>query len=142
MVSKWVNKYVKFVPQQVLGMGCRHSSVDSSAPTILPPRVRVPSTLSMPFSFKVFVLSLSCEKNENKNKKEAGFGPFLQKNKFLADPLNALGEEEFFISPTPTLMAFTWVTNAHGASPQPTEYRPPSLSLATTTGSNQAQGKV
>ena len=57
-------------------MGCRHSSVESSAPTILPPRVRVPS---MPSTlFHLFVLYLSCEKNENKQK-EAGFGPFLEK---------------------------------------------------------------
>ena len=53
----------------------------SSAPTILPPQVRVPSTPSMLFSFIVFVLYLSFEKNENKHK-EAGFGPFfLKKNK-------------------------------------------------------------
>ena len=55
--------------------GCRHSSVDSSAPTILPPWVRVPSTPS----FIVFVLYFLCEKNE-KEQKEAGLGPFL-KNK-------------------------------------------------------------
>ena len=49
--------------------GCRHSSVDESVPTILPPRVRVPSTPSMLLSFGVkFVLYLSCEKNENKQK--------------------------------------------------------------------------
>ena len=34
---------------------------------------------------------------------------------------------------TPTLMAFTGVSNAHGPSPQPTAY-----SLTTATGSNQA----
>ena len=55
---------------------CRHSSVDSS---MLPSRVRVPSTPSTLLSFKVkFVLYLSCERNENKQK-EAGFGPFLRK---------------------------------------------------------------
>ena len=49
--------------------GCRHSSVDSSAATILPPWVRVPSTSSTILSFIVkFVLYLSCEKNENKQK--------------------------------------------------------------------------
>ena len=48
---------------------CRHSSMDSSAPTILPPRVQVPSTPS----FRVkFVLYLPCEKNKNR----AGDGPF------------------------------------------------------------------
>ena len=46
---------------------CR-SSVDSSAPSILPPRVWVSSTRSLLFSFIVkFLLYLSCEKNENKH---------------------------------------------------------------------------
>ena len=49
-------------------MGCRHSSVDSYAASILPPQVRVPSTPSMFLSH----LSLDFEKN----KKEARFGPF------------------------------------------------------------------
>ena len=54
----------------------RHCSVDSSAPTILPPWVTVPSTPSMLLSYIVkFVLYLSCEKNETKQQ-EAGFGPF------------------------------------------------------------------
>ena len=58
--------------------GCCNSSVDSSAPTILPPQVRVPSMPSMLLPFIVkFVLYLSCEKNENKQK-EAGLGPFLK----------------------------------------------------------------
>ena len=49
--------------------GCCNSSVDSSAPTILPPQVRVPSKPSMLLPFIVkFVLYLSCEKNENKQK--------------------------------------------------------------------------
>ena len=53
-------------------LGCNHSSVDSSAPTILPPSVWVPSTPSMLLSFMVkFVLYLSCEKNEI-NKKRPG----------------------------------------------------------------------
>ena len=40
-----------------------------------------------------------------------------------------------FDSPTPTLMAFTGVTNAHGPSPQPVACRSPSCSLTTATGS-------
>ena len=57
-------------------MGCRQSSVDLSAPTIMPPQVRVPRTPYMLLSFIVkFVLYMSCEKNENKQK-EAVFGPF------------------------------------------------------------------
>ena len=59
-------------------MGYRHSSVDLSVPTILAPRVRVPSTPSTLFSFIVFVLYLSREKNENKQK-EAGVCPFFEK---------------------------------------------------------------
>ena len=57
-------------------MGCRHSSMDLSVPTILLPRVRVQSIPSMLLSIVVFVLYLSSEKNEIKQK-EAGFGPFL-----------------------------------------------------------------
>ena len=59
--------------------GCRHSSVDSSAPTILTPWVQIPSTTSMVLSFIVVMIDLSCEKNKNKQK-EAGLGPFLKKN--------------------------------------------------------------
>ena len=47
-------------------MSGRHSSVVSSAPTILRPRVRIPSTPSMLFQF---VLKLLQEKNENKQKR-------------------------------------------------------------------------
>ena len=36
-------------------------------------------------------------------------------------------------------MAITGVTNALGSSPQPTAYRPPTCSLMTATGSNQAR---
>ena len=53
--------------------------MDSSAPTILLHRVRVPSTPSTFFSFIVLVIYLSCEKNENKQK-EAGFGPFIKRS--------------------------------------------------------------
>ena len=43
-----------------------------------------------------------------------------------------------FYSPTPTLMAFTGVTNAHGPSPQSKACRSPLNSLTTLTGSNKA----
>ena len=63
-------------------LGCRHSSVDSSVPTILLPWVQIPNKPSMLLFFIVkFVLYLSCEKNENKTKKESGFGRFLKKHK-------------------------------------------------------------
>ena len=50
--------------------------------------------------------------------------------------------KSLFKNPTPNLMAFTWVTNAHGPSPQPTAFRSPTsylLGLTTATGSNQAR---
>ena len=53
--------------------GCHHSSVDSSAPTLMPSWVGVPSTPSTLFSFIIFVLYLSCEKNENKQKEAHKF---------------------------------------------------------------------
>ena len=64
---------------------CRHSSM---APSILPPRVRAPSTPTMLFSiyiFQIFYLSfeLECERNKNKQK-EAGIGLFLKKLSLLA----------------------------------------------------------
>ena len=52
-------------------LGCRNSSVDSSAPSILPPQVQVLSTPSTLLSFMVkFVLYFLfyCEKNERKLK--------------------------------------------------------------------------
>ena len=52
---------------------CNNSSVDSSAPSILPPRVRVPSTPSMLSS--IYIWFMSCRKFKNKEK-EAGIGPF------------------------------------------------------------------
>ena len=52
---------------------CCHSSVDSSAPSILPPRVRIPSTQSMLFSSYIWIVT--CRKDENKQK-EAEIGPF------------------------------------------------------------------
>ena len=53
------NNWLKFYKQPIktiLKLGCRHSSVDSSAPTILPPQVWVPSTPSTLFSFIIFVM--------------------------------------------------------------------------------------
>ena len=43
------------------------------------PQVRIPSTPPTLLSFKVFVLYVSCEKNENKQR-EVVFGPFLRKD--------------------------------------------------------------
>ena len=54
----------------------RHSSVDLSAPTILPPQFQVPSTPSMLFTFIVmFVLFLSRGKDK-RNKKRPGLAHF------------------------------------------------------------------
>ena len=71
----FLTKIVVIFQKIELNIGYRHSSVEYSAPTIQPPRVRVPSTPSTLLSFGVFLLYLSCEKNENKQK-EDGFGPF------------------------------------------------------------------
>ena len=76
-------------------LGCRHSSVDSSAPSILPPRVRLPSMPSTLFSIIVkFVLYLSmqCEKRTKINRKEAGFGPFFLIQKSLINCNVAIGK--------------------------------------------------
>ena len=63
--------------------GCCHSSVESPAPTILPPRVWVPSTPSMLLSFIVkFVRYLSCEKNEI-NKNRPGLADFFLKKRLI-----------------------------------------------------------
>ena len=77
--TSFVRKYIlrcsalgfKIALQEFLEMiEYRHSSVDLSVPTILPPQVWVLSTPSMLSSFKVkFVLYLSCEKNKNKQKR-------------------------------------------------------------------------
>ena len=66
-----------------LPVGCRYSSVDSSAPSIMPPRVQVQSTPSTLFSIYIVQIvylsfELECEKNKNKQK-EAGIGPFFKK---------------------------------------------------------------
>ena len=66
------------MPNKGYADGGHHSSVVSSAPTILQPRVRIPSTPSMLFQF--VLLKLYRENNENKQK-EAGIGPFLIKKK-------------------------------------------------------------
>ena len=74
----------RFFTQTIPTRGCCNSSVDSSAPSILPPRVRVPSTPSMLFQFILFKLYI-CQLNSNVkrtkiNKKEAGITPFLKHN--------------------------------------------------------------
>ena len=53
-------------------LGGRHSSVVSSAPTILQPRVQIPSSPSMLFSICI-------EKRTKINKKRSGLAHFLKK---------------------------------------------------------------
>ena len=60
-------------------LGGRHSSVVSSASTILLPRVQIPSTLSMLIS--ICVIEIYQENNENKQK-EAGIGQFKKHLQF------------------------------------------------------------
>ena len=64
------------------GGRARHSSVDSSAPTILPPCVWVSSTPFMLKSFIIFLLYLW--KNKNKQK-ETGLAHFLKKRDFYRE---------------------------------------------------------
>ena len=61
-----------------LEVGCSHSSVDLSAPSILPPWVWVPSTPSMLLS--IFI-DLGHVEKTNINKKEAGIGSFKKLKK-------------------------------------------------------------
>ena len=89
--------------------GCHHNSVDLSAPTILLPRVRVPGTPSTLLSFTtVFVLYLSCEKNENKQK-EAAFDPFF-KEKTISMQINLWGQNNLGTY----LLRPTWVQSSVG----------------------------
>ena len=60
-------------------LGCRYSSVDLSAPSILSLWVRVPSTPSMLLSIYIWIVS--CGKDKNKQK-EVGLGPFFNKTIF------------------------------------------------------------
>ena len=61
-------------------VGYHHSSVDSSAPTNLPPLVQIPSTPSLLLSFTVkFVLYLSCGRKNRTKQKEAEFIQFFKK---------------------------------------------------------------
>ena len=57
--------------------GCRHSSVDSSAPSILLPRVQVPSTPSMLLSIYIDL----CHEEKTKINKKAGIGPFFKRKR-------------------------------------------------------------
>ena len=76
-----------FVKQRFGGGWCRHSSVDLSPLSILPPQVWLPSTPSMLLSFKVkcvLYLSLQCGNRTKINEKEAGFGPFFNKVRYYS----------------------------------------------------------
>ena len=69
----------KFVREKEDLSGFRHSSVDSSVPSILLPRVWLPSTPSMLLSFIVkfvHILSMWCEKRTKINKKRPSLAHF------------------------------------------------------------------
>ena len=70
-------KVSNVIINNLLYSGCRHSSVDSSVPTILPPQVWVPSTPSTLFCT---IMSLCWEKDENKQKMPA-LVDFFKKNR-------------------------------------------------------------
>ena len=73
----------------ILRLGCRHSSVNSSTPSILPPWVQIPSTLTMLLSNNIWIVT--CRNDENKQT-EAGIGAL--KNNFEAT--NALSTKLVF----------------------------------------------
>ena len=104
--------------QSFIAQGCCHSSVDSSAPTILPPQVRVQTTL---LSFKAFVLYQSCEKDKNKQK-EAGFGQFKKVYKayeFLTGCVSSAGTNiyvQFGIKEESLKVKFEYSKNGSSAS--------------------------
>ena len=76
--SVWITVHITSVDKQFYLRGCSHSSVDSSAPSILLPQVLIPSTPSMFFKF-LFDL---CRVEKTKIKeKEAGIGSFFLKKK-------------------------------------------------------------
>ena len=62
------------IQSNLISLGCCHSSVDSSAPTILPPQVRVPSTPSMLFHLQYLCYICNVKRTKIKQK-QAGFGP-------------------------------------------------------------------
>ena len=71
VVVRVVGEVSTIVILKIEKLGCHHSSVDSCAPSILPPWVQVPSTPSMLFSIYIVQIvylsfELECEKNENK----------------------------------------------------------------------------
>ena len=64
---------------------CRHSLVDSSAPSILPPGVRVSSILTHFFQFillKLYICHLNWNENRTKNKKRPGLAHLKKKYTF------------------------------------------------------------
>ena len=67
-------------------LGCCHSSVDSSMPSILPPRVRVPST---PFTLlSIYIWTVSRWKDDNKPKE----AHFLKKNRTILQTNHCWGQ--------------------------------------------------
>ena len=78
ILIKMIKKLLFFkIEHKVNQVGGRHSSVVSSAPTILQPRVRIPSTPSMLFQF--VLLKLYRENNENKQKRGLDWPIFKKK---------------------------------------------------------------
>ena len=88
--------------------GCRHSSVDSSAPTILPPQVRVPSTPSM--LYHLWYLCYICHLKRTKiNKKRPGLAHFFKKVRWIKNSLASCAKGIF---PTFNLLFFHGSTSA------------------------------
>ena len=77
-IVNYDSKVVGIINHFLVMLGCRHSSVDSSAPSILPPLVWVPSTPSLHLSINIWLVS----SGKDENKKRPDSSHFL-KNDFL-----------------------------------------------------------
>ena len=86
--------------------GCRHSSVNSSAPSILPPQVWLPSMPSLLFSFIVKFVHAMWEKNENKQKKRPGLA-HLKKFHFMKKKSLNRGCQLFKILSNPCVLYYS-----------------------------------
>ena len=91
VVVRVVGEVSTIVILKIEKLGCRHSSVESCAPSILPPQGSSPKHTIYAFSIDIVQIvylsfELECEKNENKQNK-AGIGPFLKKIEKLLELL-------------------------------------------------------
>ena len=94
-------------------MGGRHSSVVSSAPTILRPRVRFPSTPSMLLS--ICIIKIVSRKKRKNKQKEAGIGPFFKKKVLSITSSN--GHSTHLPTYLPTYLSLSLTSHKHNLIP-------------------------